>query len=127
VISRLTAVAALLGSLHVCACDAEGGGEGNPCERAEAAKQQAADDYCVQMAALCCYCSCWEGTGYYDVEAYLDDLSCDCLAPPADETSEEVPCEGDLLEDAEACLDDLDACTALHVAEKQIACEATPI
>ena len=107
----------------VAACDAEGGGKSDPCEQAAAIRQEAAGAYCAVRTELCCFCACWFSTGYYDIEAYLDDGSCWCVDPPPEETP--PACEGEVLEDAESCLDDVEACKELATAEKDLACQTT--
>jgi hypothetical protein len=107
------------------ACDADDGGEGDPCQQAAAVRRDAIDAYCAGHVGGCCFCACWVDTGYYDIEAYLADNACLCVDPPSDDTP--TACEGDLLEDAEACLDDVEACEELAAAEKELACQATPL
>jgi len=112
--------------LLTAACRDDGDGKGDPCERAAAAKQEAADAYCAPLALDCCYCSCWGTTGHYDIEAFLTNGSCVCIAPPVDTDTSDDACEDETLEQAEECLDHIDECTASYVAQKQLACDSTP-
>lgn len=117
---------ALAWVLGTAACTADSGGRDDACEQVEKARREAVDEYCSTMTALCCFCACWTATGHYDQEVYLGDGSCQCIAPPAGEAGD-GECEGDALEEAEDCLDDLDDCVGQYLAGKQLACEATPI
>lgn len=109
----------------VAACDGDGGGKGNACEQATAVRREAADAYCATRTNLCCYCACWGVTAYYDMEAYLADDDCLCIDPPAAEPP--PACEGDLLEDAEGCLENVEACKELAAAGADLACQSTPL
>lgn len=119
-------VLALAWALAAASCTAEHDAKGDACQQVERARREAVDAYCAIEAQQCCFCACWGSTGYYDMETYLYDQSCECVAPPADETQGE-DCEGEVLEEAEDCLDEIDACVEEFLAGKQLACEATPL
>jgi hypothetical protein len=121
-LALLAAATAVVG-----ACDEED--QGDPCQRAAAVEQAAADEFCAVRTDACCLCACWSQTaGYHDVDTYLFAGTCECIdPPPADETPAEEACEGQTLEDAQACLDDEEACVQPTLQSMQVACDASAI
>lgn len=122
-LGALTSVALMFAG----ACDEDD--KGDPCQQAAAVEQDAADGFCSDKTAQCCFCACWNQTaGYHDIDTYLADQSCECIEPPPnDDAPVDQTCEGQALEDAQACLDDEEACVQPTLELMQVACDGSAI
>ena len=119
----LSAAAMMFGA----ACDEDD--EGDPCQQAAAVVQSAADEFCSDKTDACCLCACWSQTaGYYDVDTHLAENACQCIEPPPDnEAPVDAACEGEYLEEAQACLDNEDACVQPQLESMQVVCDGSAI
>ncbi|MBN2496848.1 MAG: hypothetical protein JXR96_19815 [Deltaproteobacteria bacterium] len=83
------------------------------CARAAELRSDKADDVCSDQSDTCCTCQCW-----LDDRQVQDpgEPGCVCTSPAAQ------ACEGDLLDEAHACLADQDVCEAEEQQRIEDAC-----
>ncbi len=90
------------------------------CEIMEQSAGEAVSAYCADFVDDCCYCQCYAQDQLFT----YDDQVCECVT---DTDAEDTVCEGAYLEQAEACVADLDTCIANFVANAEVGCNMTPL
>jgi hypothetical protein len=117
----LLALVLVLMLVAACATDEADNGDGDPCDEAALIEEDAKAAFCDTKTEYCCFCACYDDTdGKFDAALYYVDGVCECelLSGPQSE-----PCEDDVREMAQACVDDHISCTEVATQVAEAFCE----
>jgi hypothetical protein len=123
-LAALLAAACLAGS---CEESDDGGGAGKTdCEKADEIIAAAGQDYCGPRKDECCYCRCFLEDKVIDTSV-TDGCACKILEGDGTGDTDDDTCEGFRLNEAQACLEDEDACEEDYLKTIVAGCLMSPL